>query len=155
MSRIILNLVSVFLVFDGNPRNIQDPTFHSYGCTTYLISTAGRPDERPVPCSTWYDARADRLSEYFTEAEMPAPGEVLMGCVYAFDEAGNRSACVAQDPGPVLELTGLACEEATEVAGPCEEYVVTWPAAPGEDTEASTRRKAGTDRIRRGPAGRR
>ena len=102
MSGFILQLVSVFLLFDGNPQNLVDPTFRAYGCQTSLIVRPGAGGSFPVACTVWYDASAGRESEFFVETAQPRLGQVLMGCVFSFDRSKNRSECVAPDFGQGL-----------------------------------------------------
>ena len=97
MSGIILQLVSVFLLFDGNPQNLEDPTFRAYGCRTSMIVRPGAGGSFPVACTVWEDASAGRQSEYYVETAHPRLGQVLMGCAFGFDRSKNRSDCVAPD----------------------------------------------------------
>ena len=97
VSGIILQLVSVFLLFDGNPQNLQDPTFRAYGCRTSIIIRSGAGGSFPVACTVWEDASAGRQSEYYVETAHPRLGQVLMGCAFGFDRSQNRSDCVAPD----------------------------------------------------------
>ena len=150
MSRVLLNLVSVFLLFDGNPGNAYDETFLGYGCNAYVMTYSGLPNRLSIPCAVWYDARSDRRTEYYTETVTPEVGEVLIGCIYSMDTSGNRSDCVAPEFGPTVAPGFGECGDVTSgVAGPCIEYVDSTPATPGG------RPWGGTDRVRRGPAGRR
>jgi hypothetical protein len=99
VSGFILQLVTVFLLFDGNPQNLQDPSFRAYGCRTSLILRPGAASI-PVTCTVWYDASAGRESEYYVETAQPRLGQVLMGCAFGFDRVQNRSDCVAPDFSP-------------------------------------------------------
>jgi len=97
VSGIILQLVSVFLLFDGNPQNLTDPTFRDYGCRASMIVRPGASGAFPVVCTVSYDARAGRQSEYYVEVPHPRPGQIMMGCAFGFDQSQNRSDCVAPD----------------------------------------------------------
>ncbi len=97
VSGIILQLVSVFLLFDGNPQNLSDPTFRAYGCHTSILVRTGPGGSFPVACTVWPDASAGRESEFYVETAHPRPGQILMGCAFGFDRSKNRSDCVAPD----------------------------------------------------------
>jgi len=148
---IIAQLVTVFLLFDGNPQNINDPSFRAYGCNTSILLRPGPGGRIPVACTVWYDASADRESEYYVETAQPRIGQILMGCAFGFDRSKNRSDCVAPDFSHSQSITGNRIDGKTEAGEDAEvEKVRDRDSAADHDTERPSPRRTGHG-VRRAP----
>lgn len=151
VSGILAQLVTVFLLFDGNPKNLNDPSFRAYGCNTSILLRPGPGGRIPVACTVWYDASADRESEYYVETAQPRLGQILMGCAFGFDRSKNRSDCVAPDFSQAQPTQGNRVEGQSDVEeAPEVEKVRDRESAPVHGIEAPSPRRPGRG-VRRTP----